>query len=130
MYPIGVRISYIDAPEESPTMTSEGTANTSKPKTLFEKIWESHVVREVPGQSTILYIDRHLVHEVTSSQGFEGLRLEKRPVRRRDATFSLIDHNIPTTPIGNYGARHNVPIIDPQSALQIATLEQNAQDFG
>ena len=113
-------------------MTSEGTItpDTRKPQTLFEKIWEAHVVREVPGQSTILYIDRHLVHEVTSSQGFEGLRLEKRSVRRRDATFAVIDHNIPTTPIGKYGARHNVPIIDPQSALQIATLEQNAHDFG
>ncbi|MBN9386683.1 MAG: 3-isopropylmalate dehydratase large subunit [Chloroflexi bacterium] len=110
-------------------MTSEGTANQT-PRTLFDKIWESHVVREVPGQSTILYIDRHLVHEVTSSQGFEGLRLEKRAVRRPQATFAVIDHNIPTTPIGNYGARHNVPIVDPQSALQIATLEQNAQDFG
>jgi 3-isopropylmalate/(R)-2-methylmalate dehydratase large subunit len=113
-------------------MTSEGNteAKNKRPQTLFDKIWESHVVREVPGQSTILYIDRHLVHEVTSSQGFEGLRLENRPVRRKDATFAVIDHNIPTTPIGNYGARHNVPIIDPQSALQIATLEKNASDFG
>lgn len=101
-----------------------------RPKTMFEKIWEAHVVREAPGQSTILYIDRHLVHEATSPQAFEGLRMLNRPVRRVDATFAVIDHNIPTTPIGNYGKRSKVPVVDEQSALQISTLEVNAHEFG
>ncbi|HEX2914274.1 MAG TPA: 3-isopropylmalate dehydratase large subunit [Chloroflexia bacterium] len=104
--------------------------NNKKPRTLFEKIWDAHVVREVPGQSTILYIDRHLVHEVTSPQAFEGLKLTNRKVRRVDATFAVIDHSVPTTPIGNYGNRHSVPAVDAQSALQITTLEKNAHDFG
>ena len=108
-------------------MTQESGA---QPRTLFEKIWEAHTVREVPGQSTILYIDRHLVHEATSPQAFEGLKLTNRSLRRPDATFAVIDHNIPTTPIGNYGKRHNVPVIDQQSSIQIATLEKNAHEFG
>ncbi len=99
-------------------------------KTMFEKIWEAHAVREVPGQSTILYIDRHLVHEATSPQAFEGLRLLKRPVRRADATFAVIDHNVATTPTAQYGKRSNVPSIDNESAIQISTLEVNAREFG
>lgn len=99
-------------------------------RTLFEKIWDAHTVREEPGQSTILYIDRHLVHEATSPQAFDGLRLANRPVRKAQATFAVIDHNVPTTPIGSYGQRHNVPAVDAQSALQITTLEKNAAEFG
>ncbi len=101
-----------------------------RPRTLFEKIWEAHIVREVPGQSTILYIDRHLVHEVTSPQAFESLKLHGRPVRRPQATFAVIDHSVPTTPIGAYGLRHNVPAADEQNALQIKTLEENIRATG
>src|SRR6266704_2088983 len=68
------------------------------PKTMFEKIWDSHVVSEAPGDTTILYIDRHLVHEVTSPQAFAGLRLAGRSVHRPDATIGVLDHNIPTVP--------------------------------
>jgi 3-isopropylmalate/(R)-2-methylmalate dehydratase large subunit len=102
----------------------------SKPRTLFEKIWDSHVVREAPGQSTILYIDRHLVHEATSPQAFEALRLAGRKVRRPDLTFGVIDHNVPTTPIGNYGSRYKVPAVDDQSALQIKTMDENSRSAG
>jgi 3-isopropylmalate/(R)-2-methylmalate dehydratase large subunit len=105
-------------------------SNAVQPRTLFEKIWESHVVREEPGQATLIYIDRHLTHEVTSPQAFEGLRVTGRRIRRPDLTFGLIDHSIPTTPLGNYGKRSNVPVIDKESALQIATMEQNAAEFG
>ncbi|HVC79538.1 MAG TPA: 3-isopropylmalate dehydratase large subunit [Chloroflexota bacterium] len=92
-------------------------------RTMFDKIWDAHVVREVPGDKTILYIDRHLVHEVTSPQAFEGLRLTNRSVRRPEATFAVLDHNVPTT------GRH-LPIQQPDSALQVATLERNAVEFG
>jgi 3-isopropylmalate/(R)-2-methylmalate dehydratase large subunit len=93
------------------------------PKTMFEKIWEAHIVRQAPGQRTILYIDRHLVHEVTSPQAFEGLRLAGRRVRRPEATFAVLDHNVPTTGRG-------LPIRDANSALQVATLERNAAECG
>ena len=93
------------------------------PRTLFDKIWDAHVVREAPGARTILYIDRHLVHEVTSPQAFEGLRLAGRRLRRPEATFAVLDHNVPTTGRG-------LPIREPNSALQVATLERNAADFG
>ncbi|HWE62717.1 MAG TPA: 3-isopropylmalate dehydratase large subunit [Chloroflexota bacterium] len=92
------------------------------PKTMFDKIWDAHVVRERPGERTILYIDRHLVHEVTSPQAFEGLRLAGRRVRRPDRTFAVLDHNVPTTGRG-------LPIREPNSALQVATLERNAAEF-
>src|SRR5579884_1188582 len=65
--------------------------NGSRPKTMFEKIWDAHVVRDVPGESTILYIDRHLVHEATSPQAFAGLRMNHLPVRRPDATIAVLD---------------------------------------
>src|SRR5579883_2503642 len=92
------------------------------PKTLFEKIWESHVVHEDESGRAVLYIDRHLVHEVTSPQAFDGLRLAGRSLRRRDATFAVLDHNVPT-----YG--RGLPVRQPDSALQIATLERNCRDF-
>ncbi len=91
-------------------------------KTMFDKIWDAHVVREKAGEKTILYIDRHLVHEVTSPQAFEGLRLTGRRLRRPDATFAVLDHNVPTTGRG-------LPIRQADSALQVATLERNAVDF-
>ncbi len=92
------------------------------PKTLFEKIWDTHLVYEQDGNS-ILYIDRHLVHEVTSPQAFEGLRMAGRKVRVPQATFAVPDHNIPT--------RNQLqPIKDPVSAKQVETLRKNCKDFG
>ncbi|MEO5656980.1 MAG: 3-isopropylmalate dehydratase large subunit [Nitrospiria bacterium] len=93
------------------------------PKTMFEKIWSAHVVDEEPGQPALLYIDRHLVHEVTSPQAFEGLRLAKRRVRRPDLTFATMDHNVPTTD-------RALPIADAVSALQMDTLARNCREFG
>ncbi|WNM61270.1 3-isopropylmalate dehydratase large subunit [Candidatus Nitrospira neomarina] len=92
-------------------------------KTLFEKIWEQHVVREEPDGTTLLYIDRHLVHEVTSPQAFEGLRLAGRRPRRPTAALAVPDHNVPTTD-------RSQGIADPMSALQISTLEGNCAEFG
>ena len=95
----------------------------SSPRTLFEKIWDNHVVHAAQGRSTILYIDLQLVHEVTSPQAFEGLRMAGRRVRRPERTVATADHNVPTTD-------RSLPIVDPISKLQIDTLEQNCQDFG
>src|SRR6266516_2822107 len=95
-----------------------------KPKTMFEKIWDAHVVREVPGESTILYIDRHLVHEMTSPQAFAGLRLAGRKVHRPTATIAVVDHMIPTA-VG----RKRLDVVDQESTLCITTMEQNARDF-
>src|SRR6266487_1225296 len=94
-------------------------------KTMFEKIWDQHIVRAVPGESTILYIDLHLVHEVTSPQAFAGLRTAGRRVHRPDATIAVMEHNVPTMP-----GRRLLDIVDQESALSIKTLEQNARDFG
>ena len=90
-------------------------------KTLFEKIWNSHLVYEQGGNS-IIYIDRHLVHEVTSPQAFEGLRLSGRKVTHPELTFAVPDHNIPTV-------NQSKPIKDPISALQVETLRKNCRDF-
>jgi 3-isopropylmalate/(R)-2-methylmalate dehydratase large subunit len=91
-------------------------------KTLFEKIWEQHTITEIDGR-TLLYIDRHMVHEVTSPQAFDGLRMNKRKVRRPDLTFATMDHNVPTT-------NRSLPIVDQISAIQIQTLEKNCKEFG
>ena len=96
----------------------------SKPKTLFEKVWDSHVVRATEGEPTLLYIDLHLVHEVTSPQAFEGLRLANRKIRRPDLTFATIDHNIPTT------SDERFQIKDQVAAQQIATLRKNCEASG
>src|SRR5215218_9463324 len=93
------------------------------PRTLFEKIWDAHVVREAAGEPALLYIDLHLVHEVTSPQAFDGLRAAGRTVRRPDLTVSTIDHNVPTTD-------RNLPIADPIAAQQIETLRRNCAEFG
>jgi 3-isopropylmalate/(R)-2-methylmalate dehydratase large subunit len=93
-------------------------------KTLYDKIWDAHLVHEAPGESSVLYIDRHLVHEVTSPQAFEGLRLAGRQVRRVDSTIAVVDHNIPTDGDRNSG------INEPESKLQIDTLERNVAEFG
>jgi 3-isopropylmalate/(R)-2-methylmalate dehydratase large subunit len=92
-------------------------------KTLFEKIWDSHKVTETKEGRTLLYIDRHLIHEVTSPQAFEGLRINNRKVRRTDLTFATMDHNVPTSD-------RSLPIIDQTSAIQVQTLEKNCQEFG
>ena len=91
-------------------------------KTLFEKIWESHAVRELPGGNALLYIDRHLVHEVTSPQAFEGLRLAGRKMRWPELTFATMDHNVPTDD------RFNIK--DPVSRAQVEALEKNCREFG
>ena len=95
----------------------------SKPRTLYDKIWESHVVHEKPGEASVLYIDRHLVHEVTSAQAFEGLRETGRRARRPELTLAVADHNVPTT-------NRKLGISDPESALSVQTLENNAREFG
>ncbi|GAA0553275.1 3-isopropylmalate/(R)-2-methylmalate dehydratase large subunit [Rhizomicrobium palustre] len=92
-------------------------------KTLYDKIWDAHLVHEAPGESSILYIDRHLVHEVTSPQAFEGLRNTGRAVRRPEKTLAVADHNVPT--LGRAKG-----IEDPESAEQVATLERNTKEFG
>src|SRR6202161_1045208 len=97
---------------------------SSEPKTLFEKVWEQHVVVDPHGEPTILYIDLQLVHEVTSPQAFEGLRLAGRNVRRPDRTIATVDHNVPTTIEGR------LHIVDQIAATQISTLRQNCADFG
>jgi len=93
------------------------------PKTLFDKIWESHIVERLPDGTCLLYIDRHLVHEVTSPQAFEGLRMAHRPVRRPDLTIAVADHNVPTSD-------RSQGIAEPESRLQVETLEKNVADFG
>lgn len=91
-------------------------------KTLYDKIWDAHVVSTEPDGTCLIYIDRHLVHEVTSAQAFEGLRLNKREVRRPELTLAVVDHNIPTTD-------RSQGIDDPQSKLQMDTLAQNTREF-
>ncbi|MEX0939334.1 MAG: 3-isopropylmalate dehydratase large subunit [Pirellulales bacterium] len=95
----------------------------TRPRTLFEKIWDEHVVHAEEGKQTVLYIDRHLVHEVTSPQAFEGLRLSGRKVRRPELTTATVDHNVPTTD-------RSLPIVDPISKQQIETLRENCREFG
>src|SRR6266571_2421141 len=92
-------------------------------RTLFEKIWDAHVVREVPGESALLYIDLHLVHEVTSPQAFEGLRLTGRRVRRPELTIATMDHNTPTWPLSQ-------PVTDAIAKEQLDALERNCTEFG
>ncbi|MBF0455813.1 MAG: 3-isopropylmalate dehydratase large subunit [Magnetococcales bacterium] len=92
-------------------------------QTLFEKIWQSHVIRTEEDGTALLYIDRHLVHEVTSPQAFEGLRLAGRKMRHPEATFAVPDHNVPTTNMA-------MGITDPISRLQVETLDKNCADFG
>ncbi len=92
-------------------------------KTLYDKLWDAHVVRVEPDGTTLLYIDRHLVHEVTSPQAFDGLRLAGRKPWRRDTNLAVADHNVPTTD-------RDKPVADPVSRLQIETLDENCAEFG
>ncbi len=93
-----------------------------KPKTIIDKIWENHVVYREEGKPDLLYIDLHLVHEVTSPQAFEGLRQKGRKVRRPDLTFATMDHNVPTV--------NRFVITDEVARNQIAALERNCREFG
>src|SRR5215204_7218101 len=92
-------------------------------KTLLDKLWDAHVVRDASGEPSLLYIDLHLIHEVTSPQAFDGLRQTGRKVRRPDLTFGTVDHNVPTTD------RH-LPIADATAAKQVEALRQNCKEFG
>jgi 3-isopropylmalate/(R)-2-methylmalate dehydratase large subunit len=93
------------------------------PRTLYDKIWDAHLVHEAEDGTCLIYIDRHLVHEVTSPQAFEGLRMAGRRVRAPEKTLAVVDHNVPTTD-------RSFGIDDPESALQIATLAENTREFG
>ena len=93
------------------------------PRTLFEKIWDAHIVDRQDDGTCVIYIDRHLVHEVTSPQAFEGLRMAGRQVRRTDATIAVADHNTPTTDVSQGG-------MDEESRIQVETLEKNVAEFG
>src|SRR6187399_1913645 len=95
----------------------------AKPRTLYDKIWDDHLVDEQPDGTCLIYIDRHLVHEVTSPQAFEGLRLSGRKVRAPEKTLCVVDHNVPTTD-------RSLPNPDPESAAQIAYLAENVKLFG
>lgn len=101
----------------------------TRPQTLYEKIWAAHVVERRDDGTCLIYIDRHLVHEVTSPQAFEGLRLAGRPVRRPDLTLAVPDHNLPTTQRVDAAGRE-IPIADPQSAAQLDALRRNTSEFG
>jgi 3-isopropylmalate/(R)-2-methylmalate dehydratase large subunit len=92
-------------------------------KTLYDKIWDDHLVQNNEDGTSLIYIDRHLVHEVTSPQAFEGLRMNKRKVRAPERTLAVVDHNVPTTD-------RSLPNPDPESAIQIETLAENTRDFG
>ncbi|WP_149404162.1 3-isopropylmalate dehydratase large subunit [Dictyobacter arantiisoli] len=109
-------------------MTAENhtvDSQVQRPRNLFDKIWDAHVVKDQPGQAKLIYIDRHLVHEVTSPQAFSGLRAAGLSVRRPDATIAVMDHNVPTT-----HGRRSLDIVDPAISNSISTLEKNARDFG
>jgi len=95
----------------------------TQPTTLPQKVWDQHVVHSAPGEPDLLYIDLHLVHEVTSPQAFDGLRMSGRPVRRPDLTVATEDHNVPTENI-------HLPIADPVSARQVEVMRANAREFG
>src|SRR5437762_11352912 len=94
-----------------------------KPRTLYDRIWDDHVVDTQSDGTCLLYIDRHLVHEVTSPQAFEGLRLSGRRVRAPQKTLAVVDHNVPTTD-------RSKGIDDPESKIQVETLAWNAREFG
>jgi 3-isopropylmalate/(R)-2-methylmalate dehydratase large subunit len=104
--------------------TAAPPVEPAKPRTLFEKIWDAHLVDRQDDGICVIYIDRHLVHEVTSPQAFEGLRMAGRPVRRPDATIAVADHNTPTTPLSL-----GIPM-DEESRIQVETLEKNVAEFG
>ncbi|HEY2082145.1 MAG TPA: aconitase family protein, partial [Verrucomicrobiae bacterium] len=93
------------------------------PRTMYRKIWESHLVREAPGEPSLIYIDRHLIHEVTSPQAFAGLKAAGRKVRRPDLTFAVMDHSVPTKD-------RNLPILDRAAGGQFEALERSCRENG
>src|ERR1700731_2264312 len=95
------------------------------PRTLYEKIWAAHLVREVPGQPSLIYIDRHLIHEGTCPQAFAGLKATGRKVRRPDLTFAVMDHSVPTITKDRF-----LPIVDPAAAAQFDALTENCRQTG
>ena len=105
-------------------MTAVPSSEDHLARTMFDKIWDTHVVRDVPGEVPVLYIDRHLTHEATSPQAFAGLRGRGLPVRRKSSAVAIVDHNVPTMP-----GRTMADVIDPQSVLCIEEMDRNARDF-
>jgi 3-isopropylmalate/(R)-2-methylmalate dehydratase large subunit len=106
------------------TMTTNPTQTKSTPQTLFEKVWQQHVVASPAGEPTILYIDLHLIHEVTSPQAFDGLRMAGRKLRRPDRSVATVDHNVPTSSIED-----RLHIVDQISSRQVEALRKNCADF-
>jgi 3-isopropylmalate/(R)-2-methylmalate dehydratase large subunit len=106
-------------------MNTANTSTTPQPRTMFEKVWQNHVVAEPDGEPTILYIDLQLVHEVTSPQAFDGLRMAGRKLRRPDRHIATVDHNVPTT-----SAHDRLVIADQVSAAQVNALRKNCAEFG
>src|SRR6056297_2484599 len=114
-------LSLVFHPAMSDSSASPAAAG---PRTMCEKIWDNHRVHAEPGKQAILYIDLHLVHEVTSPQAFEGLRLAGRQVRQPENTIAVPDHNVPTTPDRVDGIKNE------ESRIQVEALDKNAKDFG
>src|SRR6202041_3960024 len=116
-----------------PKPKGEGVMAGSAHRTLAEKIWDAHVVRSAEGEPDLLYIDLHLIHEVTSPQAFDGLRAADRKVRRPDLTIATEDHNVPTTGITGPGvplSGPGSPVTDPVSRIQVEALRKNCAEFG
>jgi 3-isopropylmalate/(R)-2-methylmalate dehydratase large subunit len=125
----GISATLIAALRFLPTMAKARRIMASRPRTLYEKVWDAHVVDRRSDGTCLIFIDRHLVHEVTSPQAFEALRVAGRKVRRPDLTLAVPDHNLPTTARLD-AAGNRIPIADPESAQQLAALEANAPAFG
>src|SRR5436190_23687952 len=119
------RVVHVPILPSQPPRRKYGSSHRERtvPRTLAEKVWEAHVVRRAEGEPDLLYIDLHLVHEVTSPQAFDGLRLAGRPVRRPDLTVATMDHNVPTTGLDQ-------PVADPVSRRQMEVLAANCAEFG
>src|SRR5881396_2962815 len=98
-------------------------SGTMQPRTMYEKIWETHLVREAPGEPSLIYIDRHLIHEGTSPQAFAGLKAAGRKVRRPDLTFAVMDHSVPTKD-------RSLPVLDTVAAEQFRALDENCRATG
>ena len=109
----------------TPEIASTDKPQALKPRTMFEKVWQQHVVAEPEGEPALLYVDLQLVHEVTSPQAFDGLRLTGRPLRRPDRHIATVDHNVPTT-----SAADRLVIADQISAAQVNALRRNCAEFG
>lgn len=122
------RASFAPAPSLFFRCLSAASSSAGGPRTLYDKIWDDHVVTTTEDGTALLYIDRHLIHEVTSPQAFEGLQVAGRPVRRPDCTLATVDHNIPTTSRKNFKSTESF-IEEEQSRAQVMALEDNVQKF-